>query len=336
VGWGSEGDDVSVVVAEDKQDCRKPISRRPSSLHSPPPLPSDNRHVQSEFRPSAETVRGLPVDYVKKSLSNALSPDQDGLISRRPSRPTLVSSPLRNASFSELSPSSPSPASASASSSSSSSPSPTTHRLYIGPTITITPARSPTTRSLSRSVSRGRRHQPYSTSRSPSPSITPTTPVEITTEHVFSNSIHVVDTPPSESRPDSSRGRSALGRDVRSRLADRSFADSDPGLAGNDKELDKLQDSSEWRNVKDRSGGGRISRRYTVDEGETTAVTAPATATGALRAGSSPPAPWSSKEEKVPVWRFSDPSGMRRYVRHAEADSTPPRPPRSQWRDRSA
>ncbi|KAF8073560.1 kinase-like domain-containing protein [Lyophyllum atratum] len=240
IGWGAEGDDVTPADSDEEfQSQRMPSASRSHSRCPPEVTISGDPEWQREeprSRPSLEAASRRSSSRIQRSLSRApvIVPSRSSstrpILTRSVSQQSQAQSPsvcaLNVSATSARSPSGiRSPSSARSPSSSRSS------RFYDAHFALSPPL----------SVERGRRRQTapgLSSSRSPSPSIAPTTPTDNHTP--FSTSRDVLEVRPDDIERSSSRGRPRFSRGIR--------PDHDiyPADADTRTELDVLDETADW------------------------------------------------------------------------------------------
>lgn len=237
IGWGAEGDDVTPADSDEEFHtlARNKNVKSPSRSRSRRPLEvvipesPDWQHDEQRSRPSLEAASRRSSSRIKRSLSRApiitsRSSSVRPMLNRSVSRHSRASSPSVTA-ISVFSSAVMSSGIRSASSSRS-----TFHdsALVISPPL---------------SLERGRRLRKVhgrSVSRSPSPSIAPTTPTDATSQ--FSISGEILRVQPDDMERSASRGRPKYSRGLRRLHSDHLYS------AGADttSELDVLDETADW------------------------------------------------------------------------------------------
>jgi len=309
VGWGEDGDDVPPITDEDLDTLRKksPTQSSASCSQSVDVIVPQTPEWQDDdtTRPSLEAARRRSSSRVERSLLRA---------------PVLAStSKIEGRSISRLS-CPPSPALNSSILRSTSSSSVSSFSSVFPDSALTTSSSSPS------SLDRGRRLKSsplQSTSRSPSPSVVPMTPVDSVDQ--FLRPMAVLEDQPNDKMRESSRGRKKFSRGVRT---------SDPELLYSRTghtvtELDVLDETAHWvasnfeTDKKSAVSAGRPSFPSLLDSGsredrevpdagsvESRDGRRPAaqSETAGGRAGSMPPAPTSpwSTAKGTSLSRFTD------------------------------
>jgi MAP/microtubule affinity-regulating kinase len=203
VGWGAEGDDISV----DPELICCPYPESPSP--SPSPTHPDMLWQQDELRPSLETAHRRSEERIRRSSSRTpclMDRSSRSRMSRSQSRHKLNQAiPTRIHTSIPFTPSS------------IASPSPED----MSPPVPSNPSES----------GRGRRPVINPGSRSPSPSLVPVTPSDLLEDRFF-ESVHVLDSKSSSDDPEDetfARGRKSVGQSMSSReeRVHRKASDSD-------------------------------------------------------------------------------------------------------------